>query len=157
MAGYQGNYSQGQGRSNPNTLQAQAPGLPQLQPLLKNGKLNPENFKEDFLSMTAKAIKFVSKTQMRKIFDEIKRFKFMLEEGASWDDVYPLVLMQKSKISYLCKRSSDTYKSDASYYKNLKELTFSLIDKCDSEKAYEAYVNFMEALYGFYYEIAPKK
>lgn len=157
MAGYQGNYSQGQGRANPNTPQVQAPGLPQLQPLLKNGKLNPENFKQAVLVSAAEAIKNVSKSQMRKIFDEIKRFKFMLEEGAGWDDVYPLVLMQKAKISYLCKRSSDTNKNDASYYKNLKDLTFALIDKCDSEKAYEAYVNFMEALYGFYYEIAPKK
>lgn len=147
----QGNYPPRQERSFQNT---QAPRLPQLQPLLKNSKLNSDNFKEDLLANTAKAIKNVSMSQMRKIFDEIKRFKFMLQEGASWDDVYPLILMQKAKISYLCKRSSDTSKKDASYYKNLKELTFALIDKCDSEKAYEAYVNFMEALYGFYYEIA---
>jgi len=156
MAGYQGNYSQGQGRSNPNTSQEQAPGLPKLQPLLKNGKLNPENFKQATLVSAAEAIKNVSRTQMRKIFDEIKRFKFMLEEGASWDDVYPLILMQKGKISYLCKRSSERSGGDRSYYENLKKLAFDLIDKCDSEKAYEAYVNFMEALYGFYYEIAKK-
>lgn len=156
MPGYQGNYQQGQGRTRPNDQPA-APRLPQLQPLLKNGKLNPENFKQDVLTKTAEALKSVSKSQMRKIFDEIKRFKFMLKEGASWEDVFPLVLMQKAKISYLCKRSSEQSNNDTDYYANLKKLTFSLIDMCDSEIAYEAYVNFMEALYGFYYEIALKK
>lgn len=157
MTDYSGVDRQNPGRQNPNQQHEQAKSLPKLEPLLIDGKLNKKNFEETILKNTAEAIKKVSKSQMRKIFDEIKRFKFQLQEGASWDDIYPLILMQKAKVSYLCKRSSETSKNDASYYNNLKTLIFDLINKCSSEKAYEAYVNFMEALYGFYYEIAEKK
>lgn len=140
-----------------NGYESGAPALPQIPELLKDGNLNPEIFKEELLLNTAKALEEVSKSQMRKVFDEIKSFKFVLETGESWDKVYPLILMQKAKISYLCKRKSEDCKRDAEYYKNLKKLIFNLIDMCNSREAYFAYATFMEALYGFYYEIAKVK
>ncbi len=133
-----------------------APELPQLPKLLNNGNLNPEIFKEELLMKIAISLENVSKTQMRKVFDEIKRFKFMLESGESWDRIYPFVLLQKSKISYLCKRKSKDSKY-ADYYANLKKLVFNLINMCDSKETYLAYATFIEALYGFYFEIAKRE
>ncbi len=150
-------FNSGQQRGSYKDSGIKAPDLPKIQPLLKNGKLNPENFQQEVLSQTARALEKVSKTQMRKMFDEIKRFKFLLRSGSDWQDIYPLVLMQKAKISYLCKRKSDDSKNDASYYDNLKKMIFNLIDLCHSKEEYLAYADFMEALYGYYYEIAKVK
>lgn len=144
-------------RDRRNDQPPKAPDLPEIPVLLVNDNLNPALFDEELLKKTAESLKRVSKTQMRKVFDEIKRFKFMLDANKSWDTVYPLILMQKAKISYLCKRKSDDSKNDASYYANLKKLIFRLIDMCNSQESYKAYVTFIEALYGFYYEIAPVK
>lgn len=136
----------------------QAANLPSLPSLLtENGKLNAELFKEELLTQIAKAIQNVSKSQMRKVFDEVKRHKFALEAGQKWEDIYPQVLMQKAKISYLCKRKSEDNKIDESYYNNLKKLIFQLADDCRSAESYKAYATFLEALYGYYYEIARRK
>lgn len=158
MPNQQNNFYSGQQRSSyKNPEIKKAPDLPEIHELLKNGKLNPDNFQQGVLSKAAKALEKVSKTQMRKVFNEIKRFKFLLKSGNDWQDIYPLVLMQKAKISYLCKRKSDDNKYDASYYDNLKKMIFNLIDLCHSKEEYLAYVDFMEALYGYYYEIAEVK
>ena len=137
----------------------EAPKLPQqLPPLLtKDGALNPDLFKEDLLKQVAASIQNVSKNQMRRVFDNVKRHKFALESGKNWEEIYPYMLMQKAQISYLCKRKSEENKFDQDYYQNLKTLIFKLVDMCDSAKAYIAYADFLEALYGYYYEIAKRK
>ncbi len=153
---FQGRPNGGQGRYP--APQQEAPVLPQLPPLLtKEGALNPDLFKEDLLTSVAKSIQNVSKSQMRRVFDDVKRHKFALESGKKWEEIYPYVLMQKAQISYLCKRKSEDNRADQSYYQNLKTLTFKLIDMCNSAKAYIVYTNFLEALYGYYYEIAKRK
>lgn len=158
MPNQQNNFYSGQQRgAHKNPGIKEAPVLPEIHELLKNGKLNPDNFQQEVLSKAARALENVSKTQMRKVFDEIKRFKFLLKSGSDWQDIYPLVLMQKAKISYLCKRKSDDSQNAASYYNNLKKMIFNLIDLCHSKEEYLAYADFMEALYGYYYEIAEVK
>jgi len=156
-------YNQGNGqnwqsnRDRPNDSPPRAPELPEIPTLLVNDNLNPALFDEELLKKTAESLKRVSKTQMRKVFDEIKRFKFMLDANKKLGYCISSHFDAKTKISYLCKRKSDDSKNDASYYANLKKLIFRLIDMCNSKKSYEAYVTFIEALYGFYYEIAPVK
>ena len=154
---YQGRPNNGHGHYQA-PLEQEAPKLPQLPPLLtKDGSLNPDLFKEELLTQIAKSIQNVSKSQMRRVFDDVKRHKFALESGKKWEEVYPYVLMQKAQISYLCKRKSEENRFDQSYYQNLKSLIYSLVNMCNSAKAYIVYTNFLEALYGYYYEIAKRK
>ena len=49
----------------------------------------------------------VSSTQIRKLFDEIKRYERLIIEDdlSSWDKQYPYIKMMKSKVSYSVARS----------------------------------------------------
>ncbi|OJF75916.1 MAG: type III-A CRISPR-associated protein Csm2 [Treponema sp. CETP13] len=100
----------------------------------------------------------VSSTQLRRLFDEIKSYERILKsEGSqSWDKYYPYVLMIKSKTAYSVERSIRKNKWDKEYYKALQNFINDGIDLIKDETDYHVFVALFEAVYGFYYENAPK-
>ena len=97
----------------------------------------------------------VSSTQLRRFFDEVKRYDRLLSmQNQSWEKQKPYIRMLKSKIAYSVARVKKG--SDKPYYKNLSEFVNSCIDCVEEKDDYHVFTSLFEAVYGFYYEIAPK-
>ena len=100
----------------------------------------------------------VSSTQLRKIFDEVKRFEQILMGNAGkWNEQLPYIKMIKSKVAYNLTRAGDKDKALKGVYKNLELFISSGIDRIANEKDYHVFVSVFEASYGFYYQSAVEK
>jgi len=95
----------------------------------------------------------VSRHQLRRIFDEVKRLKKILDEKDNWDDIYPLIKLIKSKVAYSTARAKKNDKWSKDYYTNLSSFIKTSIDKVKIQKDYEIFCLLFEAVYGFYYEL----
>lgn len=102
----------------------------------------------------------VSSTQIRRIFDEVKRYEQILSQpDAKWEEQLPYIKMIKSKVAYTVARKA---KKDGKptkefpLYSNLEKFLTSSINLIKDEKDYHVFVALFEAVYGFYSVIAPK-
>ncbi len=99
----------------------------------------------------------ITSTQLRRIFDEVKRFEQILSVSPDqWEVQYPYIRMIKSKVAYTVARAAKDKADEAGLYKNLEKFISSCIDLVKTNKDYEVFVSLFEAVYGFYYEKAPK-
>ncbi len=99
----------------------------------------------------------VSSTQLRRIFDEVKRFERLINDDNSFSEQLPYIKMIKSKVAYNVARAVKKKSSEKDVYRNLEKFLFSCIDCVKAEKDYHIFVALFEAVYGFYYEKAPKE
>lgn len=126
-----------------------------------DGKVNGElydtvaqDIAKSLIENTGRSPIGVSRHQLRRLFEETKRLKRQLEgTNVTWDDVYPLVKLLKSKTSYAVSRAIKNSMKDEKYYRYLKNFIHSGIDKVQTENDYEVFCNLFEAVYGFYYEM----
>lgn len=99
----------------------------------------------------------VTSTQLRKLFDEVKRYEQILSTGSDqWDKQLPYIKMIKSKTAYTVARAIKTKPAEEKVYKNLESFISSSIDNIQKEADFSIFVSLFEAAYGFYYEMAPK-
>lgn len=105
-------------------------------------------------------IEGISITQLRRLFDEVKRFQKILEtangaeEAACWNAQLPYIKMIKSKVRYTVARMKDKKTLDA-YYVNLSNFISQAIDLIKDKEDYVVFSSLFEAVVGFYYEHAP--
>lgn len=93
----------------------------------------------------------ISSSQLRKIFDEVKRFEqVLLANSEQWDKQLPYIKMVKSKVAYSVARASKE-KEKSGIYRNLEIFISSAIDLIKTEQDYHVFVSLFEATYGFYY------
>ena len=94
----------------------------------------------------------LTSSQLRKIFDEVKRFEgnFSSDKEADWIKKKPYVKMIKSKVAYTIARNG----AKKGVWKNFEYFISSCIDKVESEKDYHVFLSLFEAVYGFYYELS---
>jgi CRISPR-associated protein Csm2 len=93
----------------------------------------------------------VGRTQLRRIFNEVKRFEQKLnEKEETWKENYPYIKMIKSKAFYNIVRASKDETKEL--YKNLSEFIESGINLIKEEKDFKVFTALFEAVYGFYYE-----
>lgn len=113
---------------------------------------------ESFVGKNKKGFEIgVSSTQLRRIFDEVKRYeRVLLGTETKWEEQLPYIKMIKSKVAYTVARASKTKPEEKGVYKNLEEFISSGINLIKTEKDYHIFVSLFEAVYGFYYEKAPK-
>lgn len=98
----------------------------------------------------------VTSTQLRRIFDEVKRFEQILTlQENQWEKQLPYIKMIKSKVAYAVARASKQKSEEKGVYKNLETFISSGIDLIKNQEDYHVFVNLFEAAYGFYYELAP--
>lgn len=99
----------------------------------------------------------VTSTQLRRLFDEVKRYERLIndDDSKSWDLQYPYIKMMKSKVHYATARAKKNSKYDAKYYDNLSAFISEGIDLIKSVQDYHIFVSLFEAVYGFYYENRP--
>jgi len=95
----------------------------------------------------------VTKTQLRRFFDEVKRFEQILP-NSTWQEQLPFIKMLKSKINYGVARVKS--KGNSKGYDKFAEFITEGIDLIKKEKDYHTFVSLFEAVYGFYYETATK-
>lgn len=102
----------------------------------------------------------VSITQLRRLYDEVKRFQQRLEiagaDTETWEKELPYIKMIKSKVNYTVARMVKTKPKAAQYYKNLSSFIYQSIDLIKTMDDYFVFCSLFEAVYGFYYEHAPK-
>lgn len=97
----------------------------------------------------------VSSTQLRRVFDEVKRYERLLSgTDAKWEEQLPYIKMIKSKVAYTVARAAKTKPKERGVYKNLEAFISSGINLIKTEKDYHVFVSLFEAVYGFYYDIA---
>ena len=98
----------------------------------------------------------VTSTQLRRIFDEVKRFEqiLMLQKN-QWENQLPYIKMIKSKVAYSVARAIKQKSEEKGVYKNLEAFISSGIDLIKKQEDYHIFVSLFEAAYGFYYELAP--
>lgn len=153
-----GNYSHG--GSTPQGANAQAkPPAVEIGSFYKDGKIQPDLFdkkaKKIADSFCGNKFSGVKSTQIRKIYDEVKRFERLLEINEnSWEEQLPYIKMIKSKTSYAVARAKKE-KSNAPYYENLGEFIKEGIELIENKKDYQVFLALFEAVYGFYYENKP--
>lgn len=99
----------------------------------------------------------VTSTQLRRIFEEVKRFEqILLSSEDRWEKQLPYIKMIKSKVAYTVARASKQKSDEKGVYKNLEVFISSCIDLIKKQEDYHIFVNLFEAAYGFYYDLAPK-
>jgi CRISPR-associated protein Csm2 len=146
---------------------------PQIPPAVSIGGFYAEgkNVKTDLFDKTAEAVANsfvgknqgrsfgVSKTQLRRLFDEVKRFEQNLDGTEdAWKKQFPYIRMIRSKVSYNLARAKEKSKADeAKVYDNLAAFITECIGLIKDEMDYHVFVALFEAAYGFYYEKNPKK
>ena len=126
----------------------------------KDGKLDPDLFdskaKEIAASFKDDHNNGVTSTQLRRIFDEVKRFEQILSTGENqWDKQLPYIKMIKSKVAYSVARAIKNKQSEAAY-KNLEKFINDAIGLVEKKEDFRIFVSLFEAVYGYYYELAPK-
>lgn len=99
----------------------------------------------------------ITSTQLRRLFDEVKRYERLLVDGKeeSWTAQYPYIKMIKAKVHYTVARCKKNDKHNAGYYDNLSVFISGGIDLIKSVRDYHVFVSLFEAVYGFYYENRP--
>ena len=117
----------------------------------------------------ATSIKKVSPTQIRRIYDELKRLKRKVEkikneEGNNSEQEFrkllPYLFMEKSKIAYTIARAKkNKRREDAESYDNLKKIIDIFITKqnIQTKEDYIVFCDLMEAILGFHYGEASEK
>jgi CRISPR-associated protein Csm2 len=104
----------------------------------------------------------VSKTQLRRLFDEVKRFEQILEtsedQESRWESQKPYIKMINSKVSYAVARAIENKKeAEKRVYKNLQCFITQGIGLVNTPRDFHVCVSLFEAAYGFYYEINHSK
>lgn len=131
----------------------------------KDQKVDPELFDAQALAIAKTFIGKngkgeaigVTSTQLRKIFDEVKRFEQLLSVGEDqFEKQLPYIKMIKSKVAYSVARAAKNKPETEKLYENLRVFILSAIDLVKKEEDYHIFVSLFEAVYGFYYELAPK-
>ena len=96
----------------------------------------------------------VTKTQIRRLYDEVKRFEQILNGSPEkWKKNYPLIKMIVSKASYNVTRAKQDQKfnENRKVYDNLYEFIKEGIGLINDENDYRVFKTLFEAVYGFYY------
>ena len=136
-------------------------------------KIRPELFNK-FAEEVAKSFAFVKKndkdygpkefrngvtsTQLRRMFDEVKRYETLIHDDNkdSWEKYLPYIKMIKSKVHYAVARAKRRCNErDEKYYDNLSSFISEGIELVNSVEDYHVFVSLFEAVYGFYYENRP--
>ena len=132
----------------------------------KSGNIRPDLFDTvaEHIAKTFAAVRMennrekrngVTSTQIRRLFNEVKRYDRLISDEKSWIEQKPFIKMIKAKVHYTIARCKKNDKNNAPYYDNLSAFLTEGIDLVNTAKDYRVFVSLFEAVYGFYYENRP--
>jgi len=120
--------------------------------------VNPELFADKAEEIAGKFIR-ISHSQMRRLYDEVKRLdQSLFVAPDAWQEIEPYIRMVKSKVAYNVARAmvkNDRDNKDA--YENLSSFVKSGIGIVKDKEDFHVFTALFEAVYGFYYEKTPKE
>ena len=117
-----------------------------------------KNIADSFVSVKFNKPCGVGRTQMRRLYDEVKRFEQNLDgTQEKWNKQYPYIRMIKSKLSYNITRAIEKNRDSADGYKKLFDFITEGIRQVKNEDDYRVFAALFEAVYGFYYEKSPRE
>jgi CRISPR-associated protein Csm2 len=100
----------------------------------------------------------VTKTQIRRLFDEVKRFVQILDVSEDqWEAQKPYIRMINSKASYSIARAIEKNREAEEVYKHLQDFIAQGIKQVHEAEDFRVFAALFEAVYGFYYEINHNK
>lgn len=106
----------------------------------------------------ANGILHVSPTQMRRIFDQIKQYVKRLDSGETWQDIEPLVRLQKAQLAYTMRRGKKNGgTTKAPSWDNFIRFMEDALNSVTTEKEYRAFSMMMEAVYAYHYAKTPER
>lgn len=137
------------------------PQLPKIQFYADSTKkiVNPELFSaiaKNIASCFGTKMAGVSSTQLRRIFDEVKRFEQLVGTDDDWKKQEAYIRMLSSKVSYTVARAKLANGRDRDYLSRLQEFIETCLKNIQTKEDFKVFVALFEATYGFYYEIKPK-
>ena len=150
-------------RSTPHTMQPSSPQRVKIGTFYVEGT---KNVRRELFTEVAESIangfigkdkdgRFgkVTKTQLRRLFDEVKRFEQMLNGTPdNWGKNYPYIRMIKSKASYNITRAKLSPSNwNIEVWDNLSAFISEGIELIEDEIDYRVFKALFEAVYGFYY------
>ena len=112
-----------------------------------NNDIIPELLDRDAQSIATEFYKKISTHQVRRFYDEVKRYQADIEKGKPYKDVKPFILMLKSKAKYAASKLSEM-----KIFYEFIEGSINKIKDADEEierKRFSAFCLFFEAVYGF--------
>jgi len=113
---------------------------------------------EETAEKIANDIVGASKSQVRRLYNEVKRFDRRLDgDPEKWEKNYPYIKKIISIVSYNVARAIEKNKSEAKAYINLSNFILNYIKLVKDEKDYHVFTALFEAVYGFYYKETIKK
>ena len=135
---------------------------------------NEGNVKKELFDKTAEAIARsfikkdnrgneygVSSTQLRRFFDEVKRFEQLLDgTPETWKNKFPYIKMIKSKVRYnVARAKANKEQPEKDAYESLSSFIIGCLDDkiVKEEKDFRVFVALFEAVYGYYYDIEPER
>ena len=91
---------------------------------------NAADVADSFVGKNKKGFEIgVSSTQLRRIFDEVKRYEQILSQpDAKWDEQLPYIKMIKSKVAYSVARAAKNKPEEKGVYSNLEKFISSSIN-----------------------------
>ena len=113
---------------------------------------------EDFKTHKIKTFRNgVTSTQLRKLFDEVKRYQRIIKEGdeKSWKENFPYIKMIKAKTHYTIARAKKNDGKNAEYYDKVLSFISDGIDAIENYQDYSVFTALFESVYGYYYENRP--
>lgn len=121
-------------------------------------KLRPElldeearNWANRLVTARERNLNGVSKHQFRRLFEEAKRLQRSMDK--EWESTFPMVKMLKSKTAYAVARAKEKDKWSRDNYDALKTMFDEGISQVKTAEDYNIFCLFLEAVYGFYYEL----
>lgn len=122
-----------------------------IQFLDSESRVRPDLLDKEALKV-ADSILRVSPTQMRRIFDQIKQLVKRIDSGDSWQDVEPLVRLQKAQLVYTMRRGRKNGGRDREMdWDNFMKFMDEALNSVKTEKDYRAFSMMMEAVYAYHY------
>jgi len=85
--------------------------------------------------------------QIRRFFNEVKRYQMKLERGDEFGHIKPLIYMLKSKASYAANKKPEMKTFARFMEKAIEEIKIG--DENQQEKRFRNFCLFFEAVYGF--------
>jgi len=126
-----------------------------------NDQVNPILFSdiakqiaEGFIGKNKDGYYAVSRSQIRRLYDEVKRYDQKLDgKPGKWEKYLAPINMIKSKVSYNVARAIKKKESEKDVYNNLSKFFEEwFYNKVKDEKDYHVFTTLFEAVYGFYYK-----
>lgn len=115
------------------------------------GNIRPDLLDKEAQKIAGDLKNKITTHQVRKFYDEVKKYKTLLDKGWDYKKVKPLIVMLKSKAKYAATKNNKKNNKMGIFYEFIEQ-SIEKIKAGNEEtekKNFNAFCLFFEAIYGF--------